>query len=104
MPAASSANPLKTVRELHLATDAAIAASWENPRMRAPHLRTERARRTEAVIELLRRRAERRRARGQAVPAALHQAIDDFDRPGHPEPSAPARQAMTPGPLQRRGA
>jgi len=56
--------------------------------MRAPHLQTERARRTEAVIELLRRRAELRRARGQAVPPVLRRAIEDFDRHRHADPPA----------------
>ena len=57
--------------------------------MRAPHPHTERARRTEAVIELLRRRAELRLARGQAVPPQLRQAIDDFDRHYHTDPRVP---------------
>jgi hypothetical protein len=91
MTTASSANPLNTVRALRRSTDAADAASWENPPMRAPHLRTERARRTEAVIELLRRRAELRRSRGQAVPSVLRQAIEDFDRHRRTDPPAPRR-------------
>ena len=57
--------------------------------MRAPHPHTERARRTEAVIELLRRRAELRRARGQAVPPVLRRAIDDFDRHHRANPPCP---------------
>ena len=88
MTAASAANPLNTVRALRPSTDATDADSWENNRMRAHHLQTDRARRTEAVVELLRRRAELRRARGQAVPTALRQAIDDFDRRRTGEPPA----------------
>ena len=48
--------------------------------MNVPPLHLERQRRTEAVIEMLRRRAEQRRGRGQLVPPALRKAIDDFDR------------------------
>jgi hypothetical protein len=48
--------------------------------MNVPPLHLERQRRTEAVIEVLRRRAEHRRARGQLVPPALRKAIDDYDR------------------------
>ena len=54
--------------------------------MRAHHLQTERTRRTEAVIELLRRRAELRQARGESVPPPLRHAIDDFDRHHHTGP------------------
>jgi hypothetical protein len=43
-----------------------------------PH-RLDRTRRTEAVIEILRRRAAQRDARGQEVPPALRAAIADFD-------------------------
>jgi hypothetical protein len=55
--------------------------------MRLDRIRTDRARRTEAVIELLRRRAELRKRRGQQVPPALRQAIDDFDRHRHKDSS-----------------
>ncbi len=89
MSAASSANPLKSVRQLRRSTDAQGTPTWENPHMRALHLQADRARRTEAVIELLRRRAELRRARGQAVPPALRQTIEDFDRRHHGDPPAP---------------
>jgi len=47
---------------------------------------TDRACRTEAVVELLRRRAELRAGRGQEVPPALRRAIDDFDRHHHADP------------------
>ena len=48
--------------------------------MHAHALHTDQQRRTRAVIEILRRRADLRRARGQAVPPALRRAIDDYDR------------------------
>jgi hypothetical protein len=52
-------------------------------------LHLDRQRRTEAVIEILRRRAEQRRARGQSVPPALRRAIDDSDRqPRLPRPGS----------------
>jgi hypothetical protein len=51
--------------------------------MRTHRLPYERTRRTEAVIEILRRRAALRRARGQAVPRELRAAIDDYDRHRH---------------------
>lgn len=86
MTAPGPANPLNTVRALRPSTDATDAAGCENRHMRAHHLQTDRARRTEAVIELLRRRAELRKAHGQAVPAALRKAIDDFDRHRHGNP------------------
>lgn len=57
--------------------------------MRLAHPHTDRLRRTEAVIEILRRRAELRRARGDAVPPALRKAIDEFDRHVHADRSAP---------------
>ena len=94
MPAASSANPLKTVLDVRRSTDVAVAASWENRRMGPPHRQTERARRTEAVIEMLRRRAELRRARGQTVPAVLREAVDDDNKRRPPE--APAIRAGRP--------
>ena len=54
-----------------------------------PHL-ADRQRRTRAVMEILRQRAEFLRARGQAVPPALRQAMDDYDRygrlPHHADP------------------
>jgi len=56
--------------------------------MPAHRAHTDRLRRTEAVIEILRRRAELRRAGGQAVPPALRRTIDDFDR-RHPERHTP---------------
>ena len=59
--------------------------------------RNDRLRRTEAVLEILRRRAAQRAARGEAVPPALRAAIadadkragDDRDTLGQPEPSNP---------------
>jgi hypothetical protein len=42
--------------------------------------RHDRLRRTEAVIEVLRRRATLRDARGHEVPSALRAAIIDFDK------------------------
>lgn len=48
--------------------------------MRIDRHRQDRLRRTEAVIELLRRRAAQRDARGEAVPPALRAAIADFDK------------------------
>jgi hypothetical protein len=59
--------------------------------------RQDRLRRTEAVIEILRRRAAQRDARGEAVPPALRAAIADFDnqldhggaRADHPRRSDP---------------
>lgn len=48
--------------------------------MRLTLPQTDRRRRTDAVIELLRRRAELRRARGEPVPPALRQTIDEYDR------------------------
>ena len=56
--------------------------------MRLDPVRSERDRRTATVIEILRRRADLRRARGQAVPAALRDTIAEFDR--HPD-AAPGR-------------
>ena len=52
-----------------------------------PHY-LDRERRTEAVIEVLRRRAEQRRSRGQFVPPVLRNAIADYDRhaPRAPRP------------------
>jgi hypothetical protein len=44
-----------------------------------PHY-LDRQRRTEAVIDVLRRRAEQRRTRGQLVPQVLRKAIEDYDR------------------------
>jgi hypothetical protein len=55
--------------------------------MHAHPLHPDRQRRTAAVIEILRRRAEQRRTRGQVVPPPLRRAIDDYDRdtrPPHP--------------------
>jgi hypothetical protein len=52
-------------------------------------LHSDRIRRTEAVMEVLRRRAEQRRLRGQAVPPALRRAIDDYNR--HARPPQPGR-------------
>jgi hypothetical protein len=60
--------------------------------MRALRHHTHRLCRTEAVIEILRRRAELRRARGDAAPPALRRALDDFDR-RHPE-----QHTLKPGP------
>ena len=51
--------------------------------MRLDPFRSERDRRTAKVIEILRRRADLRRARGQAVPPALRKTIAEFDRPPH---------------------
>jgi hypothetical protein len=51
--------------------------------MRLDPFRSERDRRTATVIEILRRRAELRRARGEAVPLALRETIAEFDR--HPQ-------------------
>jgi hypothetical protein len=48
-------------------------------------VRLERDRRTATVIEILRQRAEQRRARGQAVPPALSETIAEFDRHPHGE-------------------
>ena len=48
--------------------------------MRLDPFRSERDRRTAQVVEILRRRAEQRRARGQAVPSAIGEAIAEFDR------------------------
>ena len=58
--------------------------SWENLGMHAHPLRMDRQRRTQAVIDILRRRAALREARGQAVPPALRQAIEDCDRDARP--------------------
>lgn len=93
MPPAGSPNPPDPARELRGTTDAAAAAAWENPGMRLDRIPTDRQRRTEAVIELLRRRAELRRARGVGVPPALRQAIDNSDRHRHAD-----RRALEPGP------
>jgi hypothetical protein len=57
--------------------------------MHAHPLPMGRQQRTQAVIEILRRRAELRRARGQAVPQELRRAIDDYERharPPQPDP------------------
>jgi len=51
--------------------------------MRLDPFRSERDRRTAKVIDILRRRAEQRRARGQIVPPALSKTIAEFDRPPH---------------------
>lgn len=64
--------------------------------MRHDRLHTDRHRRTEAVIEILRRRADLRRERGDDVPPALQQAIDDFNR----EPDSD-RRVLKPGPTPR---
>lgn len=52
--------------------------------MHAHPLHMDQQRRTRAVIEILRQRADLRRARGQAVPPALGRAIDDYDRHARP--------------------
>ena len=62
--------------------------------MRLDPFRSERDRRTAMVIDILRRRAEKRRARGQAVPPALSETVAEFDRrprraAGHAPRSAP---------------
>jgi hypothetical protein len=57
--------------------------------MHAHPLVPDRQRRTAAVIELLRRRAEQRRARGRAVPPALQRAIDDYERHARRPPPGP---------------
>jgi len=93
MLATGSPNPPNPARVLHGSTDAAAAAAWENSGMRPDRLRTDRHRRTAAVIEILRRRVELRRARGEAVPLALRQAIEDYDRQRDPD-----RPALRPGP------
>ena len=51
--------------------------------MRIDPFRSERDRRTAAVIDILRRRADLRRARGEAVPPALSEAIAESDRHPH---------------------
>jgi hypothetical protein len=51
--------------------------------MRLDPFRSERDRRTATVIEILRRRAAQRRARGESVPPALSETIAEFDR--HPQ-------------------
>ena len=51
--------------------------------MRLDPFRSERDRRTATVIEILRRRAELRRARGEPVPPALRETIAEFDRHPH---------------------
>jgi hypothetical protein len=48
--------------------------------MRLDPFRSERDRRTATVIEILRRRAALRRARGEVVPPALRKTIAEFDR------------------------
>jgi hypothetical protein len=55
--------------------------------MRLDSFRSERERRTVTVIEILRRRAEQRRARGEPVPSALSAKIAEADRHSH-RPSA----------------
>jgi hypothetical protein len=54
--------------------------------MHARPVLSDRSRRTEAVIEVLRRRAALRRSRGKTIPPALQHAIDDYDR--HRQPPA----------------
>ena len=54
-----------------------------NSAMRLDPFRSKRDRRTATVIEILRRRAELRRARGEAVPPALRETIAEFDRHPH---------------------
>ena len=57
--------------------------------MHAHPFLSDRQQRTAAVIEMLRRRADRRKTRGQIVPPALRRAIDDYDRHArrpHPGP------------------
>ena len=76
----AGANPFDAERALRRSTDGAGTATWENPGMHAHPLHMDRQRRTQAVIEILRRRADQRRARGQAVPPGLRRAIDDHDR------------------------
>jgi hypothetical protein len=83
-------NPSKAARTARRSTDAAGARAWKNRCMRRDWLERDRLRRTEAVIEVLRRRAELRRAHGQTVPRELRAAIDDYDRRRHP-PSHGAR-------------
>jgi hypothetical protein len=48
--------------------------------MRSDRFHRDRLRRTEAVIEILRRRADARRKRGLAVPRELRATIEDYDR------------------------
>jgi hypothetical protein len=93
MSAATSPNPPNPARDLRRSTDVETAAAWDNPGMRPARVLTDRHRRTEAVIEMLRRRAELRRARADAVPPALRRAIDDSDRHGPAD-----RPALRPGP------
>ena len=57
--------------------------------MHAHPLHVDQQRRTRAVIEILRQRADLRRARGQAVPPALRRAIDDYDRHARPSRREP---------------
>ena len=59
--------------------------------MRLDPFHSERDRRTATVIEILRQRAELRRARGQAVPPVLGETIDEFDR--HPHGGSAHRHA-----------
>lgn len=51
--------------------------------MRLDPFRSERDRRAVTVVEILRRRAELRGARGEAVPPALRETIAEFDRHPH---------------------
>ena len=67
---------------LRRSTDVAAGPGWDNRDMRLDPIRSERDRRTATVIEILRRRADLRRARGDAVAPALRDTAAEFDR--HP--------------------
>lgn len=79
-------NPQDTVAAPHRSTDVTAAPGWDNCGMRLDPFRSDRDRRTATVVELLRRRAEQRRARDQDIPPALSETIAD------PEPQ-PRRAA-----------
>lgn len=64
--------------------------------MRLDAFRSERDRRTATVIEILRRRAALRRARDEAVPAALRETIAD-------EAARSRRSEAGPGVVPRSG-
>ena len=86
-PGETRPNPQDAVGAPRRSTDAASGAAWENPGMRLDPFRLERDRRTATVIEVLRRRAQQRRARGQAAPPS--EEIAEVDR----QPPRTARKA-----------
>jgi len=77
---ATDSNPQEPAGGSRPSTDVAAGSGWDNRGMRLDSFRSERERRTVTVIELLRRRAEQRRARGLPVPPALSATLAEAGR------------------------